>query len=185
MNQQQFIRECGKSYPEAMAALGYFRQLVQQQCDPVVQKRIKELGKVIGVPHEDLRVTEYTNPDRPGPTIAEQVSLGLLARRSENLYLYFYLYWFREPDEYWTPLGVAIDIWIKDQSKRKALDAKINQRIYAPAFQSEPWEYVDLEFWLAVKDSELPRAGDKLDELFGYTIGFLKSIKGIASYFRP
>jgi hypothetical protein len=187
MNQQQFLRECGKSYPEAVAALGYFRQLVRQQCERVVQKRIKDLGKVIGVSPQDLKITEYSDPDWLDSAVADQVSLGLQARRSESLYLYFYLYWLHEPEEGSAPLGVAIDIWI-NRSKREALDRKLDQHCEAPAFKGEPWNYSAvgniLEFWLDIKESDLPRFGDKLDALCGYTIRFLKSVKGIASYFR-
>jgi hypothetical protein len=62
MNEQQFLRECGKPYPEAIAAMAHFRQLVQQQFDPVARKRTKELGKILSVSYDDLIWKEYAYP---------------------------------------------------------------------------------------------------------------------------
>src|SRR5262249_35754051 len=136
---------------------------------------------------QGLKLTEYADPDRLVPTNADPICLGLQARRSENLYFYFYLYWLREPESNSAPLGVVIDIWI-NHTKQEELAAKLDQHCEDTPFASELWEYCrdgdTLDFSLAIKESELPRVGDKLDTLFGYTIRFLKSVKGIASYFR-
>jgi hypothetical protein len=188
MNQQQFLLECGKSYPDAMAALAYFRQLVQQRCKPVVDQRLQEIGEILGVPRQDLKLLEHANPDKPAAAVPDQVELGWKAKRAENLYLYFYLYWLREPEEDSAPLGVAITIWIKDGNKRDALAAKLDQLSDDSSFDGEPWTYSFysdiIEFWMDLKEDELPQVGDKLDQLFGYTVRFLKALKGIANYFR-
>ena len=188
MNQQQFLQECGKSYPDAMAALGFFRQLVQQRFKAVVQAHITELAEVLGIPRQDLKLLAYANPDKPAMAVSEEVCLGCQAKRSENLDLYFCLYWNREPDEDSAPLGVVISVWIKDRNKREALAAKLDQFADIPPFDGEPWFYGDesddIEFYMSVKEDDLPRADDKLKELCDYTIKFLKSLKGIAHYFQ-
>ena len=93
MNQEQFLSECGESYPEAMAALGYFRQLVQQRCKAVVAKRLKELSDLLGVAHRSLKLIKYADPDRPISTPSEYLNVGWQAKRAEDLYFYFYLSW--------------------------------------------------------------------------------------------
>ncbi|MCX6624328.1 MAG: hypothetical protein NTY38_25350 [Acidobacteria bacterium] len=185
MNEQQFLLECGKSYPDAMAALGYFRQLVQRQCEAVVRKRTQELCEVLGISSQDLKLQEHASPDKLSPAVQDVVELGWKARRAENLWLRFYLYWQREPDEGSEPLGVGICVWIRDRNKLKALGAKLDQHVEDPRFGVEPWDYVsDMFFSLDMKEAELPQVDEKLDELFGYTIRFLKSLDGIASYFQ-
>jgi hypothetical protein len=187
MNQQQFLQECGKSYPEALAALGYFRQLVLQRCNTVVQKRIQELGEVLGVPHQELKLLEYARPDRIVSDVPDEVILGWRAKRLENFHLYFYLSW-RQPDEDYAPIGIVIGIWIKDRNKQEGLGAKLDRLSEDPAFASEPWLYYSYpnfsEFWMNVKEDELQQVDEKLDQLFGYTIGCLKSLTGIANYFQ-
>lgn len=188
MNQQEFLQECGESYPEAMAALGFYRQLVQRDCETVSKKRIQELCDVLGVSLQDLKWLEYAKPDKPSFVIPDEVALGCLAKRSENLYLYFCLSWPSEPDEDCTPVGIVIDIWIKDRKKRESLTAKQDQLVEDPAFADEPWLYESgadcINFWMDLNEGELPQIDEKLDQLFTYTINFLKSLKGIATYFR-
>jgi hypothetical protein len=182
MNQEQFLSECGKSYPEAMVALGYFRQLVQQQCKPVVEKRLKELSEVLNVSHQSLsRPYEYAEPDRPVSTPSEYLNVGWQAKRADNLYLYFYLSWVRKPEDDSGPMGVAITIWVKDNGKREALAAELLRHCEDVAFKDEPWESKlnGREFWLTMKEDDLPQLAEKLNALAEYTIRFLKSIKGI------
>ena len=92
MNQKEFISQCAKTYPEVMAALAYFRQSIQQECKPVIQKRINEFAGVLGVPHEDLKLSEYAWPDKPALAHNDEFELGWQAKRADNLYLYFYMY---------------------------------------------------------------------------------------------
>jgi hypothetical protein len=188
MNQQQFLQECGKSYPEAMAALGFFRQSVLQSCKTVIHKRISDLGEVLCISDQDLKLLEHARPDKPMSAVPDQVELGWKAKRSEDLYLYFYLCWLREPDEGYAPIGVAIAIYIKDRNKRENLAAKLDQLSEHPPFDGEPWLYSSdsdvIEFWMEVKEDELPQVGDKLDQLFVYTTEFLKALKGIGKHFR-
>jgi len=182
MNQEQFLSECGKSYPEAMVALGYFRQLVQQQCKPVVEKRLKELSEVLNVSRQSLsRPIEYAEPDRPVSTPSEYLNVGWQAKRADNLYLYFYLSWVRKPEDDSGPMGVAITIWVKDNGKREALAAELLRHREDVAFKDEPWESKlhGREFWLTMKEDDLPQLAEKLNALAEYTIRFLKSIKGI------
>jgi len=181
-DQEQFLLECGKSYPEAMVALGYFRQLVQQQCKPVVEKRLKELCEVLNVSRQSLsRPFAYAEPDRPVSTPSEYLSVGWQAKRAENLYLQFYLSWVPKPEDDSGPLGVAITIWVKDNGKREALAAELLRHREDVAFKDEPWEtrLNGREFWLTMKEDDLPQLADKLNALAEYTIRFLKSIKGI------
>lgn len=183
MNQDQFLRECGKSYPEAMAALGYFRTSILQQCKPVVQKRIREFAEILGVSAQDLKLTEYIEPDRPLPTVPDKISLGWQAKRSEDLYLYFYLCWTRETVEDSDPLSIVIAIWIKDRKKREELAAKLAQLKEGSPFRDEPWLVTDRRFRMHMQEGEIPQVGDKLDALLAYTFIFLKSLKGIEDYF--
>jgi hypothetical protein len=175
MNQEQFLFECGKSYPEAMVALGYFRQLVQQQCKPVVEKRLEELSEVLNVSRQSLRLIEYAEPDRLLSTPSEYLSVGWQAKRAENLYLYFYLSWVRKPEDDSGPLGVAITIWVRDNGKREALAAELHRHREDVAFKDEPWVLKGRTFWLTMKEGDLPQLADKLNALAEYTIRFLKS----------
>ena len=182
MNQERFLIECGKSYPEAMVALGYFRQLVQQQCKPVVEKRLKELSEVLNVSHQSLsRPYEYAEPDRPVSTPSEYLNVGWQAKRADNLYLYFCLSWVRKPEDDSGPMGVAITIWVKDNGKREALAAELLRHREDVAFKDEPWEskLKGRGFWLTMKEDDLPQLADKLNALAEYTIRFFKSIEGI------
>lgn len=191
MEQQQFLRECGRSYPYVMAAVAYFRQLVQKQYKEVVQRRIEEFAEVIGLSRKDLKLTEYLYPAKPTPISSEPIYLGLQAKRQEDLYLYFYSYWSPEPEEDSAPQGVGIDIWIKNASKRKELVAKFDQHSEDTAFRNEPWKCGQLpnvesySVWMEMKDGDFPQFDEKLDKLFDYTIKFLKSVKGIENYFKP
>jgi hypothetical protein len=184
MNQKQFLSECGKSYPEVIAAMAYFRQSIQQQCKPVVQKRIPEFAEVLGIPVKALKIMEYAQPDKLGAAVSDEICLGLQAKRSDDLFLYFYLNWSRKPDEYWSPLSIVISIWLKDGQKREKLAAELERHGEDAAFKDAPWMLGDRHFWLNMKEGEIPQVGDKLDALFGHTIGFLKSLKGIKDYFR-
>jgi hypothetical protein len=116
MDQEQFLSECGKSYPEAFAALAYFRQSIQQRCKPVVQKRIQEFANVLGIPVKELRVIGYAEPDKLGAAVSDVIYLGVQAKPSEELYLYFCLRWNRKPDV--TPLRLVISIWPNNAQKR-------------------------------------------------------------------
>ena len=138
-DQEQFLPECGKSYPEAMVALGYFRQLVQRQCKPVVEKRLKELSEVLNVSHQSLRLIPYAEPDKLVSTLSEYFSVGWQAKRAENLYLQFYLSWVRKPEDDSGPLGVAITIWVSDNRKCEALAAELDRHDEDVAFKDEPW----------------------------------------------
>ena len=184
-DQEQFLLECGKSYPEAMVALGYFRQLVHKQCKPVVEKRLKELSEVLNVSHQSLKLIEYVYPDGPVSTPSEYLDVGWQAKRADNLYLYFYLSWVPKPEDDSGPLGVAITIWVKDKGKREALAAELYRHREDVAFKDEPWESTlnGREFWLPMKEDDLPQMADKLNALAEYTIRFLKSIKGVEKYF--
>jgi hypothetical protein len=180
--QEQFLLECGKSYPEAMVALGYFRQLVQRQCKPVVEKRLKEVCEVLNVSRQSLSrpyPSEYVDPDRPVSTPSEYLSVGWQAKRADNLYLYFYLSWVRKPEDDSGPLGVAITIWVSDKGKREALAAELHRYREDVAFKDEPWVLKGRTFWLTMKEGDLPQLADKLNALAEYTIRFLESIKGI------
>ncbi len=180
-DQEQFLLECGKSYPEAMVALGYFRQLVQQQCKPVVEKRLKELSEVLNVSHQSLKLIKYAEPDQLASTLSEYFSVGWQAKRAENLYLQFYLSWVRKPEDDSGPLGVAITIWVSDNRKCEALAAELYRHREDVAFKDEPWEsnLSGRKFWLTIKEGDLPQMADKLNALAEHTIRFLKSIKGI------
>jgi|SRR5579863_919296 len=156
MNQEQFLCECGKSYPEAMAALGYFRQLVQKQCKAVVEKRLKELSDVLSVSHKSLKLIEYAEPDRPVSTPSEHLNVGWQAKRADNLYLYFYLYWVPTPEDASEPLGVGITFWVKDGRKREALATELDRHSEDVAFEDEPWILDGRNFSLAMKEGELP-----------------------------
>jgi hypothetical protein len=184
MNQQLFLSECGKSYPEVIAALAYFRQSIYQQCKPVVQKRIKEFAKALGVPHEKLKLSEYAWPDSYVPTDLTEMGLGWKARRSQDLCLFFYLCWDLNPESS-VPLSVVISFWIKDSMKLEKLEGELDQHRNDAGFKDEPWKlYGGRQFWMALQESEIPQVGDKLDVLFGHTIRFLKSLEGIKDYFR-
>jgi hypothetical protein len=111
-----------------MAALGHFRQLVQEQCKPVVQNGIIELGKVLGVSPDDLKQTQYADPEKLVPTTGGETNLGWQAKRSENLYIHFLVCWDSEPKAE-VPLSVGIDLWIKDRKKRDGLQAKLDQHV--------------------------------------------------------
>jgi hypothetical protein len=191
MEQQQFLRECGKSYPEVWAALAYFRQLVQRQCETVVQKRIKEFCNVLAVSDKHLELKEYAYPDSPVPARLDHLKcLGWTARPSDNLHIYSYMYWDPKPEEGSTPLGVGIEIWIKNGSKRKQLAAQLDQHCENPAFRNDKRWYCgqngqSYAFWMEMTESDLPQFEQKLDQNFDRIIGFLKSVKGIASYFKP
>ena len=178
-DQEQFLLECGKSYPEAMVALGYFRQLVQQQCKPVVEERLKELSESLNVSRQSLKLIEYAEPDRPVSTLSEYLSVGWQAKRAENLYLQFYLCWVPKPEDDLGPLRVGISIWVKDNRKREALAAELERHDGDVAFKDEPWVLKGRTFWLTMKEGDLPQLADKLNALAEYTIRFLKSIKGI------
>lgn len=184
MNQEQFFDECGRSYPEAMAALGYFRELVQQRCKTAVEKHLKELSDALGVSHQSLRLMAYAEPDRPTASASEFLNVGWQAKRAENLYLYFYLSWVPKPEDDSGPLGVGITIWVKDAEKRNALAKELDQHSEDAAFKGEPWYLGGRSFWLAIEEGELPQVALKLDALAGYAIRFLKSLKGIEDYFR-
>ena len=178
MNQEQFLFECGKSYPEAMVALGYFRQLVQRQCKPVAKKHLKELSEVLNV-SQSLRLIPYAEPDKLVSTLPEYFNVGWQAKRAENLYLQFYLSWVRKPEDDSGPLGVAINIWVSDNRKCEALAAELDRDDEDVAFKDEPWALKGRTFWLTMKEGDLPQLADKLNALAEYTIRFLKSIKGI------
>jgi hypothetical protein len=179
MSEEQFLRECGKSYPEAMAALAHFRQVVLKQCEPVVRDGIRELGKVLGVPADSLKLTKYADPEKLVPNNETQYELGWIAKRSENLEICFYVYWYSEQ------LGVAIHFWIKDSGKQEGLKAKLSQHIDDPKVQNEPWNIDDTEFYLEMKEGDLPRVADKLRILLDYTIKYLRSLGPIKPDFRP
>ena len=179
-DQEQFLVECGKSYPEAMVALGYFRQLVQEQCKLVVEKRLKEFCEALNVSRESLsEPSTYSEPYELVSAPREYFSVGCRAKRSENLYLEFYLSWVPKPEDDLGPLGVGISIWVSDKGKREALAAELDQRDENVAFKDEPWVLKGRTFWLTMKEGDLPQLADKLNALSEYTIGFLKSIKGI------
>jgi len=181
MNQELFLSECGKSYPEAMVALGYFRQLVRQRCKPVVEKRLKELSDVLNVSRQSLKLIPYAEPDQLVSTLLEYFNVGWQAKRAENLYLQFYLSWVRKPEDDSGPLGVAITIWVSDNRKCEELAAELLRHREDVAFKDEPWESKlnGRKFWLTIKEDDLPQLADKLNALAEYTIRFLKSIKGI------
>lgn len=182
MNQEQFLRECGKTYPEAIAAIAYFRESVQQKCRPVIDKRISELAKVLGVAGADLKLIRYAAPDSPTSVIRSPLNLGWQAKRSDNLSLYFYLCWDREPDDYSAPLAVAISIWVKDGKKQKALVAEMDQQAENAAFKNQPWLIGEGALWMNLKEGDIPHVGDNLNRLLEYTVKFLKSVKGITKY---
>jgi hypothetical protein len=184
MNQEQFLCECGKSYPEAMAALGHFRQLIQQRCKAVVEKRLKELGDVLGVSHRSLRLIKYADPDRPVSTPSEYLNVGWQAKRAEDLIFYFYLSWVPKPEDDSEPLGVGISLWVKDDGKRQALANELDRHSEDVAFKDEPWYLGGRDFSLEMKEGEIPQVADKLNALADYAIRFLKSLKGIENYFR-
>jgi hypothetical protein len=93
MEQQKFLSECAKSYPEVMAAVAYFRQAVQKQCKDVVHTRIKELCKVLHVSDQDLKLNEYAKPDRPVPACLDDYHwIGWKATPSDNLDIYSLIY---------------------------------------------------------------------------------------------
>jgi hypothetical protein len=185
VSQEEFLRECGKSYPEAMSALAYFRQAIQQQCKAVVQQRIDGFAEILGVSPWNLKLTEYAEPDNPKLTAWDETNLGWQAKRSDDLYLYFYLCWTRQPDKDVAPLSVRISIWIKDREKREGLAALLDRHSDDPAFKDQPWYVDERHFWMSIQEHEIPRVADKLDALCDYTIRFLKPLEGIENYFRP
>lgn len=184
MDQAQFLRECGKSYPEAMAALAHFRELVQQECKTIVARRIEEFCRTLSVSRRDLRILAYAEPDLPVAVLPDNLYLGCQAKRSENLYLTFYLYWDLKPEEDSASVGVGISIWIADAKKRRDLAAELMRHGDDAAFRDDDFVVEGHEFWTGMREAEIPQLGDKLDALCGYTIKFLSSLWGIEKYFR-
>ena len=189
MNQQDFLRECSKSHLDVLAALGYFREVVQERCDLVVDQHIKVLAGILGVNVDDLRWSPYAAPDKPSSAGIDRASLGWKAKRREDLYLYFTVNWDSgaDPDE--PPLNVLVDFWLKDKEKASALAARLDDRCNDPAFADQPWEFVSdshtLSFWIGFGENEFLHFDGKLDQLFAFIIPFLKSVNGIQKYFLP
>jgi len=183
VNQQDFMRECGKSYLDVLAALGYFRTGVQERCDHVVDKHIPALAGVLGVKADDLKWSPYDKP------VVESASLGWQAKRQEDLYLYFTVAWDSEPDDGELPLNVCVDFWLKDKMKASELAARLDDLCDQPPFADQPWKFAAdgrlLSFWIGLEESEFLRFDEKLDQLLAFIIPFLKSVKNIQRYFLP
>jgi hypothetical protein len=190
MNQQDFLQECGRSYLDVLAALGYFREVLHEGCGRVVEKHIAPLAGVLGVPVQDLRRSPYADPDKPSSAGIESASLGWKARRQEDLYLYFYVRWDREVEQGESPLNAQMDMWLKDREKARSLAARLDDLCDDPTFADQPWNYAFdgatvLSFWIGLQESEFSRFEEKLDQLLGFVIPFLKSVEGIQEYFEP
>jgi len=189
MNQQDFLQECSKSHLEVLAALGYFRGVVQERCDHVVDKHIAVLAGILGVKVDDLKWSPYADPDKPSPVGVENASLGWKAKRQEDLYLYFTVNWDSGADQGESPLNVLVDFWLKDKEKATSLAARLDDLCNDPAFADQPWEFGSdshtLSFWMDFDQSEFLRFDEKLDQLLAFVIPFLKSVKGIQKYFLP
>jgi hypothetical protein len=183
MNQEQFLHECSKTYPEAMAALGYFRQLIQEQCKTVVEKRLGEFAKAIGIA-QDLKLVEYAAPDRPVPNALNATDLGWQARPSDELYLYFYLRWTRPPDDDSARMSVVIAIWLKDRGKRELLARDMNRHSEDIALKDEHCRQANRHFSADLQEDETPQVGERLNTLLDYTIKFLKSLPDIEGHFQ-
>jgi hypothetical protein len=189
MNQQDFLLECGRSYLDVLAAMGYFRAVVQERCGRVVGKHKAVLAGVLGVKVDDLKWSPYAKPDKPSSAAVESAWLGWQAKRKEDLYLHFYVGWDSEPDEDELPLNVEVDLWLKDRKKASDLAARLDDRCDQPPFAEQPWKFGSdgqtLSFWLGLEENEFSRFGEKLDQLLVFIIPFLRSVKNIQGYFLP
>jgi hypothetical protein len=169
MNQQDFLLECGKSYLDVLAALGYFRAVVQERCDHVVRKHSPVLAEVLGVKAGDLKWSQYSAPDKPSSAAVESASLGWRAKRQENLYLYFTVCWVSEPDEGELPINVQVDLWFKDRKKASDLAARLDDLCDQPPFADQTWEFGSdgqtLIFWIGLEETEFSLFDEKLDQL--------------------
>jgi hypothetical protein len=190
MNQQDFLQECGKSYLQVLDALGYFREVVHEKCDRVVDKHIAVLAGVLGVDVDVLKRLPYADPDKPSSAGIESASLGCKAKRQEDLCFWFYINWNREVDQGESPLNVEIDIWLKDRTKAKSLAARLDNLCDDPHFADEPWcfEFDGTDclcFYIVLEENEFPHFDQKLNQLLVFAVPFLKSLEGIQKYFLP
>jgi hypothetical protein len=187
MSQQDFLQECGGSYLDVLAAMGYFREVVWKHCQLVAEKHLPILAELLRVPVGDLKRSRHNVPDNPSSGAISFAELGWKAKRQENLYLYFYIGWNREfdrNDEADSPMKVEFLVWLKDEEKSKSLAAKLDDLDQEPLFDGQPWwhETGSLHFWLNLRNDELPSFAEKLDQLLGFVIPYLTRVNGIEEY---
>jgi len=171
-----------------LTALGYFREVVCKGCERVRDNHIDALAGVLGVDAGDLRRSPHAAPDRTSLGV-ESVELGCKAKRQEGLYLYFYVNWDRDGGD--PPLSVRMHLYIGDRGRREslatALDNLYDDLRKDPAFAGEPWDYKSYRsqsaFWIILGESEFSLFEEKLDQLLGFVIPFLKSVEGIQKFF--
>jgi hypothetical protein len=189
MNQQEqeFINECGRSYPDVLAAVAYFRNMIQERCTIAANRRLGELTGVLGLTQkEELVLKSYE--DKGSPASAKgRVEVGCQALSQDNPNFYFFVEWDRSVETGARRVSLNAQIRLKDREKANSLVSTLDNLIEQPAFSDEPWEYApdspSLMFWLYLEQNELSLLDERLDELLVSVISFLRQVQGIEEYF--
>jgi hypothetical protein len=148
-----------------------------------------DLADIMGLDVKELKCSPYAYPDKPSSTATETAELGWQAKSKEDLYIWFYACWSREPEPGESPLWAEIDILLKDSEKAASLAARLDVIVESPPFSDPGWEYNFEEstfmFCINVPADELATLDDKLDELSRLVVPFLRSVEDVRTYFVP
>lgn len=79
---------------------------------------------------------------------------------------------------------MGILIWLADAKKRRNFEAELTRHADDAASRDDDFLVDGREFSMEMREAEIPKLGEKLDALCGYTIKFLSSLKGIEKYFQ-
>jgi hypothetical protein len=114
----ELLVEGSKSYPQALAALREFRELVWTTVRTAVRNDLNLIAKSLGIEIAASEIATRARPDELGSTEidGENANLGVVIRREkkEGWNLYYTLCWSVEEED--APFYFAASIWFKQSA---------------------------------------------------------------------
>jgi len=186
MNREEFFADCTSSYPKVLLAISHFREYVREECQGALRKHLTELSLALGLPHDEIEIVKYAEPDQLTPADPDTIYLGAKGKRADGTeFVWAYIYWERDSRAAPFRYGVGFDVWPVNRDKfRAAMDTAVEK---PPFGEDEWWEWDgegEVSCYVELEENRLASFATELDHLITRVTEVLGSIENVARFFR-